>query len=308
MHASGAIATKLAPFVALAFWPGIGRPVVGGGRAGRPRGAADRHRRRAQHEERATGRSSLARRASRAPGGAPPSPSRAPPGPERGAGPPVGCAPWTWCAWATSCSTSVSTPTLEARRRRARTRAAAAGRHLVERGRLGGVGGGDDPGARPHRRRPPRADRASGARRTRRRRRASRSIRAAPTGTMLVLHEPGERSMVADRGANARLAPGDLPPTIEAGAVLVSGLPVAAGRRGPRCRDGGAGAGRRALGRGRGGVVAAGRGVRRRAVLRGDRRRPTRCSPTSRRRAGAHGLDGADAAAARWGSATGWRR
>jgi sugar/nucleoside kinase (ribokinase family) len=45
----------------------------------------------------------------------------------------------------------------------------------------------------------------------------------APTGTMLVVHEPGERSMVADRGANARLAPEDLPPTIEAGAVLISG-------------------------------------------------------------------------------------
>ncbi|HVF08552.1 MAG TPA: PfkB family carbohydrate kinase [Actinomycetota bacterium] len=45
----------------------------------------------------------------------------------------------------------------------------------------------------------------------------------APTGTMLVVHEPGERSMVADRGANARLAIGDLPETIEAGAVLVSG-------------------------------------------------------------------------------------
>ncbi|MGZ8597909.1 MAG: carbohydrate kinase family protein [Actinomycetota bacterium] len=45
----------------------------------------------------------------------------------------------------------------------------------------------------------------------------------APTGTMLVVHEPGERSMVADRGANARLAPHDLPTTIEAGAVLVSG-------------------------------------------------------------------------------------
>jgi ribokinase len=45
----------------------------------------------------------------------------------------------------------------------------------------------------------------------------------APTGTMLVVHERGERSMVADRGANARLAPDDLPPTIEAGAVLVSG-------------------------------------------------------------------------------------
>jgi sugar/nucleoside kinase (ribokinase family) len=45
----------------------------------------------------------------------------------------------------------------------------------------------------------------------------------APTGTMLVVHEPGERSMVADRGANARLAPDDLPAAIEAGAVLVSG-------------------------------------------------------------------------------------
>ncbi len=45
----------------------------------------------------------------------------------------------------------------------------------------------------------------------------------APTGTMLVVHEPGERSMVADRGANARLDEGDLPATIEAGAVLISG-------------------------------------------------------------------------------------
>jgi sugar/nucleoside kinase (ribokinase family) len=43
------------------------------------------------------------------------------------------------------------------------------------------------------------------------------------TGTMLVVHEPGERSMVADRGANGRLAPGDLPERIDAGAVLVSG-------------------------------------------------------------------------------------
>lgn len=43
------------------------------------------------------------------------------------------------------------------------------------------------------------------------------------TGTMLVVHEPGERSMVADRGANARLAPSDLPAAIGAGAVLVSG-------------------------------------------------------------------------------------
>ena len=45
----------------------------------------------------------------------------------------------------------------------------------------------------------------------------------AATGTMLIVHEPGERSMVADRGANARLATSDLPAAIEAGAVLVSG-------------------------------------------------------------------------------------
>jgi sugar/nucleoside kinase (ribokinase family) len=44
-----------------------------------------------------------------------------------------------------------------------------------------------------------------------------------PSGTMLVVFEAGERSMVADRGANARLVPPDLPPTLEAGAVLVSG-------------------------------------------------------------------------------------
>ena len=43
------------------------------------------------------------------------------------------------------------------------------------------------------------------------------------TGTMLVVYEPGERSMVADRGANARLVPGDLPPAIDAGAALISG-------------------------------------------------------------------------------------
>ena len=45
----------------------------------------------------------------------------------------------------------------------------------------------------------------------------------APSGTMLVVVEEGERSMVADRGANARLTPDDLPSTLEAGAVLVSG-------------------------------------------------------------------------------------
>jgi sugar/nucleoside kinase (ribokinase family) len=44
-----------------------------------------------------------------------------------------------------------------------------------------------------------------------------------PTGTMLVVLKDGERSMVADRGANAKLAPQDLPPRIEARAVLVSG-------------------------------------------------------------------------------------
>ncbi len=46
--------------------------------------------------------------------------------------------------------------------------------------------------------------------------------RAASTGVMLVLHEQGDRSMVADRGANAMLDPADIPP-LDAGAVLVSG-------------------------------------------------------------------------------------
>jgi sugar/nucleoside kinase (ribokinase family) len=43
------------------------------------------------------------------------------------------------------------------------------------------------------------------------------------TGAMLIVTDEGERSMVADRGASAALVEGDLPPTIEAGAVLVSG-------------------------------------------------------------------------------------
>ncbi len=47
--------------------------------------------------------------------------------------------------------------------------------------------------------------------------------RETDTGTMLVVHEPGERSMVSDRGANGRLVPQDLPDRIEATAVLVSG-------------------------------------------------------------------------------------
>jgi ribokinase len=45
----------------------------------------------------------------------------------------------------------------------------------------------------------------------------------ARTGSMLIVHQPGERSMVADRGANASLSAGDLPERLEAGAVLVSG-------------------------------------------------------------------------------------
>lgn len=45
----------------------------------------------------------------------------------------------------------------------------------------------------------------------------------APSGTMLVVFEEGERSMVADRGANARLTAADLPSELVAGAVLVSG-------------------------------------------------------------------------------------
>jgi sugar/nucleoside kinase (ribokinase family) len=45
----------------------------------------------------------------------------------------------------------------------------------------------------------------------------------ARTGAMLVVRDGGERSMVADRGANARLSPADLPDELVAGAVLVSG-------------------------------------------------------------------------------------
>jgi ribokinase len=52
---------------------------------------------------------------------------------------------------------------------------------------------------------------------------AIRSVADAATGTMLVVHEAGERSMVADRGANARLRPRELPETLNAGALLVSG-------------------------------------------------------------------------------------
>jgi ribokinase len=45
----------------------------------------------------------------------------------------------------------------------------------------------------------------------------------ASSGTMLVVVEAGERSMVADRGANARLTSEDVPSSLDAGAVLVSG-------------------------------------------------------------------------------------
>ena len=65
----------------------------------------------------------------------------------------------------------------------------------------------------------------------------------APSGTMLVVFEAGERSMVADRGANAHLAPADLPAVLEAGAVLVSGYLL--------LQDGGRNAGLEAIRRSR---------------------------------------------------------
>ncbi|TMK85549.1 MAG: carbohydrate kinase family protein [Actinobacteria bacterium] len=45
----------------------------------------------------------------------------------------------------------------------------------------------------------------------------------ARTGTLLVVRQDGERSMVADRGANGHLSPADLPARLRARAVLVSG-------------------------------------------------------------------------------------
>jgi sugar/nucleoside kinase (ribokinase family) len=45
----------------------------------------------------------------------------------------------------------------------------------------------------------------------------------APTGAMIALLRDGDSSTVADPGANARLSPHDLPPLIEAGALLISG-------------------------------------------------------------------------------------
>jgi len=52
----------------------------------------------------------------------------------------------------------------------------------------------------------------------------SLAIRAdARSGAMLVVRQRGERSMVADRGANARLSVEDLPARLQARALLVSG-------------------------------------------------------------------------------------
>jgi sugar/nucleoside kinase (ribokinase family) len=45
----------------------------------------------------------------------------------------------------------------------------------------------------------------------------------ARTGAVLAVLEEGRRSMAADRGANARISPEDLPSRLEAGAVLLSG-------------------------------------------------------------------------------------
>src|SRR5687768_18584334 len=42
------------------------------------------------------------------------------------------------------------------------------------------------------------------------------------TGAMLVVVDGDERSMVADRGANGRFGPSDLPDRLQAGAILVS--------------------------------------------------------------------------------------
>lgn len=47
--------------------------------------------------------------------------------------------------------------------------------------------------------------------------------RGAETGTMLIVSDATDRSMVQDRGANGRLSPADLPEQLHANAVLVSG-------------------------------------------------------------------------------------
>ena len=93
----------------------------------------------------------------------------------------------------------------------------------------------------------------------------------APSGAMLVVVEAGERSMVADRGANALLTPDHLPGSLDAGAVLVSGYLLLQEPTTPA----GLAALERAhavVRRGRGVLVAVGRGVRRRTLPVGDHR------------------------------------
>jgi sugar/nucleoside kinase (ribokinase family) len=58
----------------------------------------------------------------------------------------------------------------------------------------------------------------------------------ARTGSMLVVRQPGERSMVADRGANSFLSPEMLPARLIAGAVLVSGYVLYDSRAAPGAR------------------------------------------------------------------------
>ena len=67
MHASGAIATKLAPFLALAFWPGSGAPWWSAVALIAIGVDHDRHRPHVVRERRATGRSSAASGRSRGP-------------------------------------------------------------------------------------------------------------------------------------------------------------------------------------------------------------------------------------------------
>ncbi len=59
---------------------------------------------------------------------------------------------------------------------------------------------------------------------------------SARTGAMLVVVDGDERSMVADRGANGRFDPSDLPDRLVAGAVLVSGYLLLAQRSHPGAR------------------------------------------------------------------------
>ncbi|MGQ0670825.1 MAG: carbohydrate kinase family protein, partial [Actinomycetota bacterium] len=70
----------------------------------------------------------------------------------------------------------------------------------------------------------------------------------APTGSVLVVHDAGDRSMVVERGANGRLSPEDLPADLEAGAVIVSGYTLVS--------EGSMEAGRAALQRARAPIVA----------------------------------------------------